>query len=162
MLLDIHFEPSEDELRIQPALTVHSSPDAAQIKRYQAALISRIKVMAGMNIAEKRLPQDEAVTSTSKSRARRLTSGFRRCRRSGGIGVSPVAGPRENFLRTRELGFAPDEDAAIRDIIVKPHGIFLVTGPTDRANPPRFTPFSRRSIPSPSASSPSRNRWSMS
>jgi len=56
---DIHFEPAEDELRIATALT-HPAPDAMppQLKRYQAALISRVKVMSGMNIAEKRLPQD--------------------------------------------------------------------------------------------------------
>ncbi|HSY09809.1 MAG TPA: ATPase, T2SS/T4P/T4SS family, partial [Candidatus Dormibacteraeota bacterium] len=57
---DIHFEPAEDELRIRYRIDgiLHQTPMPPQLKRYQAALISRIKVMSGMNIAEKRLPQD--------------------------------------------------------------------------------------------------------
>src|SRR5712675_1919408 len=57
---DIHFEPAEDELRIRYRIDgiLHQTPMPPQHKRYQAALISRIKVMSGMNIAEKRLPQD--------------------------------------------------------------------------------------------------------
>ena len=57
---DIHFEPAEDELRIRYRIDgiLHQTPMPPQLKRYQAAIISRIKVMGGMNIAEKRLPQD--------------------------------------------------------------------------------------------------------
>src|SRR6266576_1318893 len=57
---DIHFEPAEDELRIRYRIDgiLHQTAMPPQLKRYQAAIISRIKVMSGMNIAEKRLPQD--------------------------------------------------------------------------------------------------------
>src|SRR5437016_4121861 len=57
---DIHFEPAEDELRIRYRIDgiLHQTPMPPQLKRFQAAIISRIKVMSGMNIAEKRLPQD--------------------------------------------------------------------------------------------------------
>src|SRR5437870_4840265 len=57
---DIHFEPAEDELRIRYRIDgiLHQTPMPPQLKRYQAAIISRIKLMSGMNIAEKRLPQD--------------------------------------------------------------------------------------------------------
>src|SRR5678816_3292644 len=57
---DIHFEPAEDELRIRNRIDgiLHQMEMPPQLKRYQAAIISRIKVMSGMNIAEKRLPQD--------------------------------------------------------------------------------------------------------
>ncbi len=57
---DIHFEPAEDELRIRYRIDgiLHQTPMPPQLKRFQASLISRIKVMSGMNIAEKRLPQD--------------------------------------------------------------------------------------------------------
>src|SRR6185436_9073925 len=53
---DIHFEPAEDELRIRYRIDgiLHQTPMPPQLKRYQAAIISRIKVMSGMNIAEKR------------------------------------------------------------------------------------------------------------
>src|SRR6185295_19204172 len=57
---DIHFEPAEDELRIRYRIDgiLHQTPMPPQLKRFQAAIISRIKVMSGMNISEKRLPQD--------------------------------------------------------------------------------------------------------
>ena len=57
---DIHFEPAEDEFRIRYRVDgiLHQTPMPAQLKRYQSSLISRIKVMSGMDIAEKRLPQD--------------------------------------------------------------------------------------------------------
>src|ERR1035437_6059979 len=57
---DIHFEPAEDELRTPYRIDgiLHQTPMPPQLKRYQAALISRIKVMSGMNTSEKRLPQD--------------------------------------------------------------------------------------------------------
>src|SRR5256885_741925 len=65
---DIHFEPAEDELRIRYRIDgiLHQTPMPPQLKRYQAALISRIKVMSGMNISEKRLPQDRSEEHTSE------------------------------------------------------------------------------------------------
>ena len=57
---DIHLEPQEDELRIRNRIDgiLHQVPMPPQLKRFQASIISRIKVMSGMNISEKRLPQD--------------------------------------------------------------------------------------------------------
>src|ERR1043166_439149 len=57
---DIHLEPQEDELRIRYRIDgiLHQTPRPPQLNAFQAAIISRIKVMSGMNIAEKRLPQD--------------------------------------------------------------------------------------------------------
>ncbi|MBW8864895.1 MAG: Flp pilus assembly complex ATPase component TadA [Verrucomicrobia bacterium] len=57
---DIHFEPQEDELRIRNRIDgiLHLIPLPPTLKRFQSAIISRIKVMSGMNISEKRLPQD--------------------------------------------------------------------------------------------------------
>ena len=57
---DIHLEPQEDELRIRYRIDgiLHQTPMPPQLKRFQAAIISRIKVMANMDIAERRLPQD--------------------------------------------------------------------------------------------------------
>ena len=56
---DIHFEPAEDEcIRYRVDGILHQTPMPPQLKRYQSSLISRIKVMSGMDIAEKRLPQD--------------------------------------------------------------------------------------------------------
>jgi general secretion pathway protein E/type IV pilus assembly protein PilB len=128
---DIHFEPAEDELRIRYRIDgiLHQTPMPPQLKRFQASLISRIKVMSGMNIAEKRLPQDGRINVRIKGeeidiRVSTVPTVY-------GESVSLRLLTRGKiFLGMENLGFAPTEESRIREIIVKPHGIFLVTGPT--------------------------------
>jgi type II secretion system protein E len=128
---DIHFEPAEDELRIRYRIDgiLHQTPMPPQLKRYQAALISRIKVMSGMNIAEKRLPQDGRINVRIKGeeidiRVSTVPTVY-------GESVSLRLLTRGKiFLSLEKLGFAPKDEVMIREIIIKPHGIFLVTGPT--------------------------------
>src|SRR5512142_2177628 len=128
---DIHFEPAEDELRIRYRIDgiLHQTPMPPQLKRFQAALISRIKVMSGMNISEKRLPQDGRINVRIKGeeidiRVSTVPTVY-------GESVSLRLLTRGKiFLSLDKLGFDPAEEAAIREIIIKPHGIMLVTGPT--------------------------------
>jgi type II secretion system protein E len=128
---DIHFEPMEDELRIRYRIDgiLHQTPMPPQLKRYQAAILSRIKVMAGMNIAEKRLPQDGRINVRIKGeeidiRVSTVPTVY-------GESVSLRLLTRGKiFLSLDKLGFDPKEETALREIIVKPHGIMLVTGPT--------------------------------
>src|SRR5438046_4793709 len=128
---DIHFEPAEDELRIRYRIDgiLHQTPMPPQLKRYQAAIISRIKVMSGMNIAEKRLPQDGRINVRIKGeeidiRVSTVPTVY-------GESVSLRLLTRGKiFLTLDKLGFAPVDEQALREIILKPHGIMLVTGPT--------------------------------
>ena len=128
---DIHFEPAEDELRIRYRIDgiLHQTPMPPQLKRYQAALISRIKVMSGMNIAEKRLPQDGRINVRIKGeeidiRVSTVPTVY-------GESVSLRLLTRGKiFLALEKLGFSPAEEQAIRKHIAKPHGIFQDTGPT--------------------------------
>ena len=128
---DIHFEPQEDELRIRNRIDgiLHQIPLPPQLKRFQAAIISRIKVMSGMNISEKRLPQDGRINVRIKGeeidiRVSTVPTVY-------GESVSLRLLTRGKiFLSLDKLGFSKGEEDAIRDIILKPHGIFLVTGPT--------------------------------
>ncbi len=128
---DIHFEPAEDELRIRYRIDgiLHQTPMPPQLKRYQAAIISRIKVMSGMNIAEKRLPQDGRINVRIKGeeidiRVSTVPTVY-------GESVSLRLLTRGKiFLSLEKLGFSAKEESAIREIIIKPHGIMLVTGPT--------------------------------
>ena len=128
---DIHFEPAEDELRIRYRIDgiLHQTPMPPQLKRYQSAIISRIKVMSGMDIAEKRLPQDGRINVRIKGeeidiRVSTVPTVY-------GESVSLRLLTRGKiFLSLEKLGFAPHEEQALREIIVKPHGILLVTGPT--------------------------------
>src|SRR2546426_1743666 len=128
---DIHFEPAEDELRIRYRIDgiLHQTPMPPQLKRYQAALISRVKVMSGMNIAEKRLPQDGRINVRIKGeeidiRVSTVPTVY-------GESVSLRLLTRGKiFLTLDKLGFSPVDEQALREIILKPHGIMLVTGPT--------------------------------
>jgi len=128
---DIHFEPQEDELRIRNRIDgiLHLIPLPPQLKRFQSAIISRIKVMSGMNISEKRLPQDGRINVRIKGeeidiRVSTVPTVY-------GESVSLRLLTRNKiFLSLDKLGFSTLEENAIRDIIIKPHGIFLVTGPT--------------------------------
>src|SRR5213595_3919522 len=128
---DIHFEPAEDELRIRYRIDgiLHQTPMPPQLKRFQAAIISRIKVMSGMNIAEKRLPQDGRINVRIKGeeidiRVSTVPTVY-------GESVSLRLLTRGKiFLSLDKLGFSEMEENAIREIIIKPHGIMLVTGPT--------------------------------
>ena len=128
---DIHFEPQEDELRIRNRVDgiLHLIPLPPTLKRFQSAIISRIKVMSGMNISEKRLPQDGRINVRIKGeeidiRVSTVPTVY-------GESVSLRLLTRGKiFLSLDKLGFSKMEEDAIRDIIIKPHGIFLVTGPT--------------------------------
>ena len=128
---DIHFEPAEDELRIRYRIDglLYQTPMPPQLKRFQASIISRIKVMSGMNISEKRLPQDGRINVRIKGeeidiRVSTVPTVY-------GESVSLRLLTRGKiFLSLDKLGFNPRDEMAIREIIVKPHGIFLVTGPT--------------------------------
>jgi type II secretion system protein E len=128
---DIHLEPQEDELRIRYRIDgiLHQTPMPPQLKRFQAAILSRIKVMSGMNIAEKRLPQDGRINVRIKGEEIDIRVST----------VPTVYGESTSlrllsrgkiFLSLDKLGFSPNDEAAIRELIVKPHGILLVTGPT--------------------------------
>jgi type II secretion system protein E len=128
---DIHLEPQEDELRIRYRIDgiLHQTPMPPQLKRFQASILSRIKVMSGMNIAEKRLPQDGRINVRIKGEEIDIRVST----------VPTVYGESTSlrllsrgkiFLSLDKLGFSPNDESAIREIIVKPHGILLVTGPT--------------------------------
>jgi type II secretion system protein E len=128
---DIHFEPAEDELRIRYRIDgiLHQTPMPPQLKRFQAAIISRIKVMSGMNISEKRLPQDGRINVRIKGEE--LDIRVSTVPTVWGESVSLRLLTRGKiFLTLEKLGYAPADEAALRELIVKPHGIVLVTGPT--------------------------------
>ncbi|MBG86902.1 MAG: secretion system protein E [Verrucomicrobiales bacterium] len=128
---DIHFEPAEDELRIRNRIDgiLHQIPLPPQLKRFQSAIISRIKVMSGMNIAEKRLPQDGRINV--RIRGEEIDIRVSTVPTVYGESVSLRLLTRGKiFMSLDKLGYDPKDEAALREIIVKPHGIMLVTGPT--------------------------------
>jgi len=126
---DIHFEPFEDEFkiryRVDGALYEMSPPP-----RYLALpVISRLKVLANLNISERRLPQDGRISMSLAGkridlRVSTLPTKF------GESVVLRVLDRSSVSLDLENLGMRPEVFTAVGDIIQNPNGIFVVTGPT--------------------------------
>ena len=128
---DVHVEPMENDLRIRYRIDglLYEVPVPPNIKRFQSAIISRIKIQAEMNIAERRLPQDGKIRIKKGNedfdmRVSTLPTPY-------GESVSVRILTRdEEFINLERLGFDARHLAMLRSIIKRPHGIILVTGPT--------------------------------
>jgi len=126
---DIHVEPSEKELqirfRIDGILQVQSSLPA----KIQQQIVSRLKVLAQIDIAENRLPQDGKIRfDTKKASVDLRVSTFPS--RWGQKVVIRILDRDYNFLQFDQLGLDKKTYKAIKGILDKPQGLFLVTGPT--------------------------------
>ena len=126
---DIHIEPYEDTLRIRYRIDGILFDQEAPPRRLQAAVTSRIKLMAEMNIAERRLPQDGRIRVTL--RGRRVDIRVSTIPTVHGESIVMRLLDRSSvFLPLEKLGFAPDTQRHFEALIKRPHGIVLVTGPT--------------------------------
>jgi general secretion pathway protein E len=126
---DIHIEPFEKEMTIRYRIDGVLYPILTVPKRLQSALTSRVKIMAGMNIAEKRLPQDGRIS-------------IRMGGREIDIRVSnvPIVHGERMVLRLldktslsltlEQIGLSDEGFATLSSLIKRTHGIFLATGPT--------------------------------
>jgi general secretion pathway protein E len=128
---DIHVEPYEHELsiryRIDGVLQPASIPP--QIHRFQAAIISRIKIMSNLNIAEKRVPQDGRIKF--QIGGRQIDVRVSVIPMLFGEGVVMRILDKANVLFTLpQLGMDGETFGRFGSLIERPHGIILVTGPT--------------------------------
>ena len=126
---DIHIEPMADRVRLRYRIDGVCIERDNLPKRMQNALLSRVKLMAGVNIAEKRLPQDGRI----KMPIDENTIDFRvsSCPAYHGESiVLRILRPESVKIGLVNLGFEEDNLAAFNRIIRRPNGIFLVTGPT--------------------------------
>lgn len=128
---DIHLEPYENELkvrfRIDGMLYDVNIPET--IRYFHSAIISRIKIMAHLNIAEHRLPQDGRIKIRVKDteldlRVSIVPSSF------GEAVVVRILSGKEVMFQLGSLGLSKEESKLLSGIIKRPHGIILVTGPT--------------------------------
>lgn len=128
---DIHFEPMEDELRIRYRVdgVLHQTSMPPQLKRFQASIISRIKVMANMDIAEKRLPQDGRIGLAVRGEELDIRVSTMPTVYGESISLR-LLNRRGGMLGIDTLGMGAEDEALLRKLIHKPHGILLVTGPT--------------------------------
>jgi general secretion pathway protein E/type IV pilus assembly protein PilB len=128
---DIHIEPYEHDLviryRIDGVLQRASVPP--QIRRFQAAIISRIKIMAKMNIAEKRVPQDGRINLQVGGRQVDVRVSVMPMLFGEGV-VMRLLDKSNLLFKLPDLGMDERTFAVFQDLIKRPHGVLLVTGPT--------------------------------
>src|ERR1700744_261636 len=128
---DIHLEPFEDEFRIRYRIDgeLQEVPVPAQLKRFQPAIVSRVKILSHLNIAEKRLPQDGRI----KVRIENAEVDIR-------VSVIPMLHGEAVVMRLlrqnstlrglKGVGMNQRELEHFQHVLGLPHGIILVTGPT--------------------------------
>jgi MSHA biogenesis protein MshE len=126
---DIHIEPDERELRIRFRLDGVLRVQTTAERRIGSALVSRLKLMAGLDISEKRLPQDGRfnVRVRDKSIDVRLST---MPVQHGESAVMRLLNQSTGVLDLEQIGMAPDMLEHFRRMIHSPHGVVLVTGPT--------------------------------
>lgn len=126
---DIHIEPGEKKLKVRFRIDGILVDMMKPPYRMHAALISRLKIMANLDIAERRLPQDGRIRAVVNGRKLDLrvstlpTVAGEKC-------VLRILDTRSISVGLDQLGFDPEKLTIWRRQIVNPHGIILVTGPT--------------------------------
>ncbi len=126
---DIHIEPDERELRIRFRLDGVLRVQTTAERRISSALVSRLKLMAGLDISEKRLPQDGrfSVRVRDKTVDVRLST---MPVQYGESAVMRLLNQATGVLDLDQIGMVPEMLARFRRMIHSPHGVVLVTGPT--------------------------------
>ncbi|MDX2110871.1 MAG: GspE/PulE family protein [Verrucomicrobiota bacterium] len=142
---DIHFEPLKESLqiryRIDGELVPIRVPD--NLIRYQGAIISRLKIMARLNISEKRRPQDGRITYKGPNNVE-LDIRISTIPTMYGESVSlRLLNQKNQPLSFDELGMLQHDQSKIKRVLELPHGIVLVTGPTGSGKSTSLTAFIR-------------------
>ena len=126
---DIHLEPFEDHFRVRYRIDGVLHDVESPPKRLQPAIISRVKIMAKMNIAERRLPQDGRIMLRVKGKEIDFRVSSIPTIHGESI-VMRILDKSSIVLDIEQLGFSEDTLGGFKDLIQRPHGIILVTGPT--------------------------------
>ena len=126
---DIHIEPFEDSLRVRYRIDGLLYDQEAPPRGLQAALTSRIKIMAELNIAERRLPQDGRIRVTADGRRVDIRVSTVPTIHGESI-VMRLLDRSSVFLPFDRLGLVPRVAERFEALIHRPHGMVLVTGPT--------------------------------
>lgn len=126
---DIHIEPFEKELRVRYRIDGEMYQRVIPPKRYQSAIVSRIKIMANLNIAEKRIPQDGRIQIKIGEKAIDLRTSILPCL-SGERVVMRILDKTKGTTNFEKLNFSERDFKVIRKNIERPNGVILVSGPT--------------------------------
>ena len=141
---DIHIEPLKDSLqiryRIDGELVAIRVPD--NLVHFQGAIISRIKIMAKLNISEKRRPQDGRINYRADSSELDIRISTMPTMYGESVSLR-LLNQKSQPMGFQELGLMPEDQAVIKKVLDLPHGIILVTGPTGAGKSTSLTAFIR-------------------
>lgn len=128
---DIHIEPFEDQLRVRYRIDgiLHQIPTPASIRGFHSAIVSRVKIMANLNIAEKRLPQDGKILASVGDDRFDLRVSVLPTPHGETVNIR-ILSRASMFMTLDQLGFLPEDLDGFHNFLERPHGIILVTGPT--------------------------------
>ena len=128
---DVHIESQASGLKIRYRIdgVLHTQPMPPEIGRFQSAIISRLKIMSRLNIAERRLPQDGRIQLKIAGREIDIRVSVIPMIHGEGIVMRILDKGAMEFTLSK-LGMEPDLYALFHKMILLPHGIILVTGPT--------------------------------
>ena len=142
---DIHFEPQDGQLRIRYRVDglLVAVPVPENLLRFQDAIISRLKIMARLNISERRLPQDGRINFKSGGNTLDIRVSTIPTIYAESVSLRLLNQKKEAFTMER-LGMDEGEQAQINKILAYPHGIILVTGPTGSGKSTSLNAFLRQ------------------
>jgi type II secretory ATPase GspE/PulE/Tfp pilus assembly ATPase PilB-like protein len=128
---DIHLEPYYLSIRLRYRIdgVLQTVPVPPGLRDLHAAIVSRLKIMAGLNIAERRLPQDGRISLKTETEEYDLRVSVIPTKHGEAVCLR-VLGRHSLCLELSQLGMEPAQEAEIREIVALPQGLALITGPT--------------------------------
>jgi general secretion pathway protein E len=126
---DIHIEPTEDKVIVRYRVDGRLIPRKEANRGFLSSIVSRVKIEAGLNIAEKRLPQDGRITKKIAGKVVDVRVSTIPTAKGERV-VMRLLDKEQVLLSLIDLGFARRELDQLENLIVRPNGIILVTGPT--------------------------------
>ena len=128
---DIHIEPYRDAIRLRYRIDgiLQKVPVPEQLKQLYGAIVSRLKVMADLNIAEKRLPHDGRITMSTQGEKFDLRVSVIPTKHGETICLR-ILGRESLFMDLGQLGMDPQQETLFSKMVHLPQGLILITGPT--------------------------------
>ncbi len=142
---DIHFEPMEDELRIRYRIDglLVSVPVPDNLRKFQDAIVSRLKIMAKLNISERRLPQDGRINLKTADTTLDIRLSTMPVMYGESISLR-LLNKKSAPLSLQQLGMSDLDQQKVDRVLGLPHGIILVTGPTGSGKSTSLNAFIRK------------------
>ncbi|MHB8523078.1 MAG: GspE/PulE family protein [Limisphaerales bacterium] len=128
---DIHIEPYPSSIRLRYRIdgVLQAVPVPAGLRQLYGAIVSRLKIMAGLNIAEKRLPHDGRIAMKTATEDYDLRVSIVPTNHGEAVCLR-ILGRQSLFLDLAQLGMEPDQETLIKELTELPQGLILLTGPT--------------------------------